>query len=322
MKTVCNLSDDADWGLIPYIQTNLDKLSEESEDVFFNGAHYIYHKEFREQYKDYKRRCLLANWSPCELLGKKDYFHFDMYEWFTDVYCVCPFTCNFMNTYFGEKKFKYIPYPFTNNTVRQFYNYDALCSWFGSICGQDHIKAIETISKYPHKFITSQKNTWMHHPYEYNKCTHVNLTTENKLIEVSKCRSSLTFNKLYLNSTSQDNWCLENNENKAFEHFHQGIMPQFKVRTHEIASCKSLILCYRDPWNLIEDFYEPNTDFIYFSNFEELDSLLKDIDKNFNKYARIIENGYNKQQNYTVESIFKYIKTNDASLINWKLHKE
>jgi hypothetical protein len=322
MKIVSDFTHDALWGVVPYLQKNLDVLSDDSTDlVLFNGCAYIYDSSYSEQYKHYKRRCLFAHWTPCELLGTKNYFHFDRYNFFTEVYCICPYTCTFMNNYFGYEKFKYIPYPFTNNTVKDFGNYNSLCSWFGSICGQDHISALEILFKYPYKFITSQKNTWMHHPYEYKKCTHVNLTTEDKLLEVSKCKSSLTFNKLYLNNNSIKNNSFNGIYNDAFIHFDKMIMPQFKVRTHEIASSKSLILCYKDQWNLIEDFYIPNEDFIYFNNFKELDNILQDINNNFDKYKNIIENGYNKSLNYTVEKIFNYIKTNDKSLITWKIRK-
>jgi spore maturation protein CgeB len=223
-----------------------------------------------------------------------------------------------MNSYYNQEKFKYIPYPYTNYSVTDFGNYDSLCCWFGSIHGLDHIKAIETISKYPYKFITSQQNTWMHHPYEYNKCTHVNIPTSEKLIEVSKTKASLSFNKLYMNSNSKYNANHENLFHEAFDNWNQGIMPQFKVRTHEIATCKSLILCYKDPWNLIEDFYVEGEEFIYFSSFDELDYLLRDIDSNFEKYKPIIERAFQRVKNYSVEKILEYIKTNDESLITWK----
>jgi len=95
MKVIHNFTHDATWGLVPYFQQNLNKLSDESTDeVLFNGAYYIYDKSFMDLYKNYKRRCLLAHWTPCELLGKQNYFHLDMYEFFTEVYCVCPYTCN------------------------------------------------------------------------------------------------------------------------------------------------------------------------------------------------------------------------------------
>jgi spore maturation protein CgeB len=319
MKAIHNYSGDATWGVIPYIQKIFDSLSEEDSDiVFFNGFSFMDHAALREPYKDYRRKCLLAHWSPCEFMTRKDYHYFDSYEFFTDVYTVCPFTCKFMNEYFGNEKFKYIPYPYTNYSVDKFYEYDSLCSWFGSIHGQDHISAVALLSKYNYKFITSQKNTWMHHPYEYNKCTHVNLSNEDKLKEVSRCKASLTFNKLYINQSTQNNRIYKNLINHSFDFFDQGILPQFKVRTHEIASCKSLILCFKDHWNLIEDFYQEGEDFIYFESFEELEEILNDIDTNFEKYKKIIENAYEKHYNYSVEKIFNYMKTNDPSLITWK----
>jgi hypothetical protein len=224
-----------------------------------------------------------------------------------------------MNKHFGYKKFIYIPYPYTNYSLDSFGNYDAVSSWFGSINGDEHAGAIDVISKFPYKYITSQQNTWLHHPYEYNKCTHVNISTEDKLKEVSKSKSSLTFNKLYKAPSIQYNPGYEGNELKIWDSYaSDGILPQFKVRTHEIATCKSLILCKKDPWNLIEDFYEPNKHFIYFENNSELEHILNDVDKNFEKYIPMIEAAYEQVQKYSVENIFEFIKTKDKTLINWK----
>jgi len=320
MKVIKDFGGDAIWGVLPYIQKTFDELSDNNntENAFFNGVSFIYDENLRNQYKNYRRRVLLAHWSPCEFLRTKNYFHFDAYEFFTDVYCVCPYTCKFMNEYFGYEKFKYIPYPYTNYSVSSFGYYDSLCSWFGSIHGQDHISAIEVLSKYKYKFITSQQNTWMHHPYEYNKCTHINIPTAQKLIEVSKTKSSLTFNKLYMNDRSIYNGDYKNIHHNAFNYWDEKILPQFKVRTHEIATCKSLILAYKDQWNLIEDFYEPNKHFIYFKTFTELEDILQDVDKNFNKYQPIIDNAFEEVKKYSVEKMFNYMKTNDNNLITWK----
>jgi spore maturation protein CgeB len=187
------------------------------------------------------------------------------------------------------------------------------CSWMGSIHGQDHISAIETISKFDYRFLTSQLNTWMRHPYEFNKCTHVNLPSEDKLVELSKCRSSLSFNMIYMSPSSVDNGTFD-----VFDHFNEGVMPQFKVRTHEITSSKSLMLVKKDPWNLVEDFYTPEEEFIYFESFEELEEIIRDVRDNFDKYTDIIDNAYEKSKSYTVEKIFEYIKTNDSSLVTWR----
>ena len=315
MRVVANFDGDALWGVVTYMHKSLEPLGDDSlSSVLMNGAHWIYDHNIKVPYQSYERKCLLALWSPCEFTAQKDYFHFDHYDFFTEVYCVCPFTCRFMNEHFGYEKFKYIPYPFTNYSVKEFGNYDADCSWMGSIHGQDHISAIETISKFDYKFLTSQLNTWMRHPYEFNKCTHVNLPSEEKLVELSKCRSSLSFNMIYMSPSS-----LDNGDNfDVFDHFDKGVMPQFKVRTHEIASSKSLMLVKRDPWNLIEDFYTPEKEFIYFDSFQELEGIIERVRNNYDEYRDIIERAYNKSQNYTVEKIFDYIESKDDSLITWR----
>lgn len=312
MKIVSNWSDDAVWGVVPYMHKSLEPFNDEnSDEVLMNGAAWIYHHDIKYQFKDYKRKCLLALWSPCEFTSQTGYYHFDHYDFFTDVYCVCPFTCKFMNEHYGYDKFKYIPYPFTNYSVTEFGNYDADCSWMGSIHGRDHISAIDTLMLFNYKFITSQKNTWMKHPYEFNMCTHVDLSPEDKLIELSRCKSSLSFNMIYMSPASRKN------NFQAFEKFEEGIMPQFKVRTHEITSSKSLMLVKKDPWNLVEDFYESEKEFIYFNDFDELKEILTDLSTNFDKYHGIIENAYQRYQDYTVEKIYQYIKTNDNSLVTW-----
>lgn len=319
MQVIKNFSGDAGWGVIPYIQHTMDKLSDDSSDIaFFNGVEFIYDKNLRDKYKDFSRRCLFAHWSPCEFMNEINQFHFEAYEFFTEVYCVCPFTCKFMNEYFGYEKFKYVPYLYTNHTEMQFGEYDSLCTWFGSIHGNDHIQAIDVISKFPYKFITSQQNTWMHHPYEYHRCTHVNISTDEKLRQVSKSRASLTINKLHKSPSTIYNGKYKNLTLGAYNQWHKGELPQFKVRTHEIATCKSLILALKDDWNLIEDFYTPDEHFVYFETFNELEEILHDVNNNFEKYIPIIERAYEQVQNYTVEKLFKYIETNDDSSITWR----
>ena len=314
MRVVANFNGDALWGVVTYIHETLKGLGNDSSDtVLMNGAQWIYDDAIKQPYLNYDRKCLLALWSPCEFTASKDYFHFEHYDFFTEVYCVCPLTCRFMNNHFGYEKFKYIPYPFTNYSVTEFGNYDVDCSWMGSIHGQDHISAIEVISKFKYKFLTSQMNTWMRHPYEFNKCTHVNLPSAQKLVELSKCRSSLSFNMIYMSPSSVDNSPFD-----VFEHFNKGIMPQFKVRTHEITSSKSLMLVKKDPWNLIEDFYEPETEFLYFESFDQLEDIIIDVRDNFHNYIDIIEKAYYRSQDYTVEKIFEYIKTDDEKLITWR----
>ena len=68
----------------------------------------------------------------------------------------------------------------------------------------------------------------------------------------------------------------------------------------------TLILCKRDYWNIIEDYYTPGEDFIYFDENSELEELIKDILNNYSKYEQIIENAYNKSLNYTSKKLYEH----------------
>ena len=149
--------------------------------------------------------------------------------------------------------------------------------------------------------MSPQRNTWMRDPHEFNKCTLVFLPIDEKLVELSKSKCSLSFNMIYMSPASQKN------NFQAFEKFDEGIMPQFKVRNHEIASCKSLLLVKKDPWNLIDDFYTPGEEFIYFENFSQLRAIIQDVSTNFDKYEDIVEAAYLRSQDYTAEKIYQYI---------------
>lgn len=317
MKIVSNQTDNAEQKAVPYIYETLKQFDKpDSDEVLFNGVHWIYDKNLLEPYKDYKKRAILALWSPCECTGTTNYNHEDIYEFFTHVYCVCPYLCAYMNNYFGEQKFYYIPYPFTNYSVTKFYEYDSTCCWAGSIHSEDHIKAIETMDAHTtsYKFITTQLDTWMKHPYEFSKYTHLRLSTPEKLQQIAYCKSSLSFNLIYRSPASS------NNNISCFNLWDtKGIAPQFKVRTHEIASGKSLLLVKKDPWNIIEDFYEPNRDFLYFETFDELADILHAVEKDWYQFRHYITRAFDKSMLYTVAKIYNYIKTEDTNRITWKV---
>jgi spore maturation protein CgeB len=89
-------------------------------------------------------------------------------------------------------------------------------------------------------------------------------------------------------------------------------MPQIKGRTFEAAFSKSIILHKFDKWNVIEDWFVPNEDFIYFTDEKDLEEKIYEILKNYDGYKYIAENAYNKAMNkYTTESFIKnYILSN------------
>ena len=53
------------------------------------------------------------------------------------------------------------------------------------------------------------------------------------------------------------------------------------------------------------------------TRLQELNDILDDVNSNFKNYRDIIEAAYQRSLNYTVEKIYRYIQTDDDSLITW-----
>jgi glycosyltransferase involved in cell wall biosynthesis len=84
--------------------------------------------------------------------------------------------------------------------------------------------------------------------------------------------------------------------------------PQLKSRPFEAGFCRTLMLVLRDEYNIIEEWFTPDVDFIYYDN-DNLKDTLDKILANFSDYQHIIDNAYRRCiQEYTTRSfIAKYI---------------
>lgn len=82
-------------------------------------------------------------------------------------------------------------------------------------------------------------------------------------------------------------------------------VPQIKSRVFEAAFCKSLMLVLRDPFNVIEKFFEPGKEFIYF-DFETVHETIRDVLGNYKKYEPVVEAAHERaMQNYTTDIFFE-----------------
>ena len=84
--------------------------------------------------------------------------------------------------------------------------------------------------------------------------------------------------------------------------------PQLKSRPFEAGFCKSLMLVLRDDYNIIEEWFTPDVDFVYYDT-PTLKQTLDHILSNFSQYQHIIDNAFKKcNDEYTTERfIEKYI---------------
>ena len=104
--------------------------------------------------------------------------------------------------------------------------------------------------------------------------------------------------------TSMPKW----SKNEAFSNLEQMIAPQMKTRAVEAAFNKTLSLVKKDPWNVIEHFFEPGVDFLYYESNEQLRPMIQEITENWDDYKHIVDNAYEKAvNNYTSQQMYKMI---------------
>jgi hypothetical protein len=290
---------------------NIDKHEVPStNDVLMQGINCTWNFDIQNKYKDFESRKLLNLWQPCEFVFPQNEIGEDALQqtkYFTKVYTICPYSAKWMNKMLGDEKHEAIFYPFGDDVIpeRQEKIYDVV--YFGGIHGIDHAECLQQISKFNYRFISQQS-----YPPPYTP-TDFNVSFKEKLDIVAKTKISVCYNMLHFQAHHQhgikqyDKWW----ENEAFAYMDDyGRAPQFKQRVHESAFSRTLILCKRDYWNLIEYYYEPNVDFIYFNDNSELEGLIRDILHNYKDYEKMIENAYNKSLNYTSKNLYEHIKNN------------
>lgn len=146
----------------------------------------------------------------------------------------------------------------------------------------------------------------------YNTGTNPSCTYKEKIDLIAHTRITLVHGLCTVQPSQVGQYMSFPNatNNKAFTHLSRGIMPQIKTRMFEPAFCKSLILCYKDPWNVIENFFDPEKEFLYFENENDLSEKIQHILNNYSNYNSLIEAAYNRAiNNYTTKHfIEKYLQ--------------
>lgn len=176
-----------------------------------------------------------------------------------------------------REKRKNVFFPFNKSLIPELTEkkYDVIYTGFANI---PHVQELTSIiSKFNYRFVSFSKQT--------GKETNLNVTYKEKLKLISQSKTSIIHNLLSCGT------------------------PQLKSRPFEAAFSKTLMLVLKDDFNVIEEWFTPDEDFIYFNTQNELEELIHETTQNYSNYLYIIENAYNKAINeYTTEKfIEKYI---------------
>jgi hypothetical protein len=156
--------------------------------------------------------------------------------------------------------------------------------------------------------------------------TNKDITNQEKLKLISESKVTVVHNLLFYNAVGvrQIQRFFNYKENKAFELIpnknilrsildfvlmKEYVVPQQKTRLFEAALCRSLILCRKDHWNMVEKFFTPDKEFVYYEK-GKLKEKIKEVLSNYDDYKNVIENAYQRaSKEYSTDVFFtKYLK--------------
>jgi hypothetical protein len=107
------------------------------------------------------------------------------------------------------------------------------------------------------------------------------------------------FNTSFLND-DVNSYLVWHNDKEDENHY----FPQIKSRIFEASIMRCIMLVYKDKYNIIEDYFEENTDFLYFENETQLNEIIEKILTNYDSYKYLAENAFNKTfNNYTTKNL-------------------
>jgi hypothetical protein len=286
----------------------------ESDTLFFHGMGSRTDESFKAT-KPHAKKIYFNYEQPCAWYGDKDYARVsaDVDRFFDKIYTACPYTARWINGIENEDRFEVASHPFNEEEIvleEQEKAYDVL--YWGGIHHDFHKKIVETIYNYKYNFLTLGTPYWGLQDNRYGQfITDVNIPRREMWSLIRKTKINIIVNLLFLkpaeinNIKSLDRW----EENEAFSHLESGTIPQQKTRAIESAVNRCLMLVRRDPWNVIEHWFEPDVDFIYYDDEEDLPNKINEILLDWDSYSEIVENAFQKVvNNYTTEKFINRIK--------------
>lgn len=221
---------------------------------------------------------------------------------FHRIFTLCPYTAKWMNEKYQRQLRVPIFFPFNEEYIppQQEKEFDVI--YTGHLVSRELIEEIGKLAKFNYALISNSNHALV---------THKAVSYDQKLALMAKSRVTLVHNILYprnehiakikkYNDWERNEAFREIAEAKSFLGFmlKRPLVPQLKSRVFEAAFSRSLILCKRDNFNVIENFFEEGREFIYYDN--DLVGVLRNILNDFRNYEQVIENAYRRAlENYT-----------------------
>jgi len=290
-----------------------------TERIFMHGQGWTEFPHGRSEFNDYSYKVTFNYEQPCawQMANNIEFMYksADSANLFDKIHTICPYSAKWLNEKRGLEKFitAIIPYPESHIPEKAVEKeFDVL--YWGAVHNQHHLDMLDVFKNYNHNFLTLGFEYWgIRNPDYIQFITAQNLPRAKMWDIMRKTKITLCSNLLYLKPESAhaakqiEGW----EDNEALHRVDDHIMPQMKTRPLEAIMNRSLLLILRDPWNVVEEFFEPEKEFIYYDDKKDLEEKVDEITKNWEKYEHITEAAYQKAiNNYTTKHLFNAISKN------------
>lgn len=203
------------------------------------------------------------------------------------IFTICPYTAKIRNKILEKNVYEYVYYPSPKSWNRENNKEIDIC-YFGS---NSDLILNDSILNYNHLVVNRNGGKY---------CNKHNVSFDEKMEIISKSKITIVHNILFFKGVADQNFFEVRNKLLG-----TNIITQHKSRVIEAARCKSLMLCREDDFNIIEDFFTPNEDFLYYNN-DNLSEILNNVLTNYEDFKFIVENAYEKVNNkYDIKNFYK-----------------
>tara|TARA_R110001592_G_scaffold321570_3_gene600149 strand:- start:3388 stop:4338 length:951 start_codon:yes stop_codon:yes gene_type:complete len=293
---------------------NFKKFSSGNDKkVLMYGYNSSNNTKFHDQTNGYKK-IYFNNWAPCEFAQSKDHnnkISLDYDNKFNIIYSICPYSSAWLNKLQSEREYRYIFYPFCETLIpaTNIKEYDVI--YHGGIHCKHHVDCLKTMRNFNYRYCSMTNYINPLTRFHLSYATNTNLSFKDKINLVAASKVSVCYNFVDVKDSHREiiKKLPNYKHNEAFAYINdKQIMPQFKTRFHEAAISRTINLVMRDDWNVIEDFYSPGEDFIYFDDKDDLKNKINMIVNDWDNYQSIVENAYQKSLNYTTKKFIEKIE--------------
>ncbi len=211
----------------------------------------------------------------------------------------CPYSVNYYNNLYNDDRRIYGFHPFNLKNIPTNFSkkYDVYFTGHVMLHNDFIWNYVKSIEKFNNCIVSFNYGKFKNVSYKEK----LQLNAESKISVVHNCL--INTKRTPLDEQYVGHEAFKNVKNSIF-------IPQPKTRSLEAAACKSIMLCHFEEFRCIEWYFEPNKDFIYWYNTDDLEEKITEILKNYDKYTYLADNAFNKLiNNWTTNHFFeKYLK--------------